>query len=288
MHSEDLNDQSSDAVRLVDVLGRRHDLRFDEIFRALSHRVSFLFYAITLLAFFVTDPPGLHDHLPAVLAAPLWLLAFAIYLPVYIGAIYLLARLQRAGLPLPIPTPLIGAIALAPTTGLIEPFAAYLSGGTYQPHVLQKFLIFFVAVQTFEAVFYRFVLPATQRADEDDGASGDTRHLTVAGSKVPVNKVRHIEAQQHFVRIQLSDGSVMYRARLSDIVAQTAPEDGLQPHRSWWVSRDAAPSLMQEGQRYVLRLDDQTKVPVSRARLAEVQSWMQNQPDGSGAGLRPE
>ncbi|APZ54289.1 DNA-binding protein, LytTr [Salipiger abyssi] len=64
------------------------------------------------------------------------------------------------------------------------------------------------------------------------------------------------------------------RARLSDIVAQTRPDDGIQPHRSWWVARGTVAGLDRESGKPVLRLTDGDAVPVARGRLPEVRDWI--------------
>nr|WP_245216288.1 LytTR family DNA-binding domain-containing protein [Sagittula salina] len=100
------------------------------------------------------------------------------------------------------------------------------------------------------------------------------RHILIGAEPVPLPQLRHIQAQEHHVHVTLDGQRLTHRARLSDIVAQTAPEDGIQPHRSWWVARHVARELERDGQKHVLRLDDGTRVPVARSRLPEVRDWL--------------
>ena len=69
-------------------------------------------------------------------------------------------------------------------------------------------------------------------------------------------------------------GTLSQRARLSDIVAQTRDEDGIQPHRSWWVPRHSVRELGRDAGKPVLRLTDESVIPVARGRLETVRHWI--------------
>jgi DNA-binding LytR/AlgR family response regulator len=55
------------------------------------------------------------------------------------------------------------------------------------------------------------------------------------------------------------------RMRMSDALAMLEGEDGVKPHRSWWVARAAVSSLCRQGSRTIMRIPDGTEVPVSRS-----------------------
>jgi DNA-binding LytR/AlgR family response regulator len=111
--------------------------------------------------------------------------------------------------------------------------------------------------------------PEPEKTEEAPG-----RSVLVAGEQLSVGRLRYIEARQHLVDIRLDGRSVTHRARLSDIIAQTDLNDGMQPHRSWWVSANSEPRLIRDGARYMLKLADDTTIPVARGRVAEVQAWL--------------
>ncbi|EEX14201.1 response regulator receiver protein [Citreicella sp. SE45] len=77
------------------------------------------------------------------------------------------------------------------------------------------------------------------------------------------------------MQVRLCDGTLTERARLSDIVAQTRPEDGIQPHGSWWVSRRAMRRLGKRSGREALQLSDDSQVPVARGRVEDVRDWIE-------------
>jgi len=73
-----------------------------------------------------------------------------------------------------------------------------------------------------------------------------------------------LEAQDHYVRVYSSAGQALVRMRLRDAVL-LMDEEGLRPHRSWWVARSAVTAFQREEDRSVLVLVDGLRVPVSRA-----------------------
>jgi hypothetical protein len=76
-----------------------------------------------------------------------------------------------------------------------------------------------------------------------------------------------LEAQDHYVRVHTSAGEAMVRIRLRDAIADM-DEEGLQPHRSWWIARSAVVALQAQDRRRVLLLSNGRAVPVSRAARA--------------------
>ena len=94
---------------------------------------------------------------------------------------------------------------------------------------------------------------------------------------MPLGKLRVIEAQEHHVHVTLEGRTLTQPARFGDIVTQTGPDDGVQPHRSWWVARGAACSLVQNNGRPALVLHDGRQIPVARARLPAAREWLDAQ-----------
>lgn len=73
-----------------------------------------------------------------------------------------------------------------------------------------------------------------------------------------------LEAEDHYLRVHTALGSELILARLSDAIAQLDGYDGLQVHRSWWVSADAVDGLIVQNGRRGLRLTNGLTAPVSR------------------------
>lgn len=253
-------------------------------FHALAQRRTLVFVLLCLLTFFAADPSGTRAHVPLWVSIGIWSVAFFIYLNFYHLQFLALAALRNRPSGLRVPTPLLGFLALVPTTYICENLVVLASRGSYEVDIPYQITFFFLAVQGLETVFYRYILPqalAGSEPQEDPAASTeaedatDERHLIIGGERIPIQKLVHIEAREHHVHLTLADARKLLRARMADVVAQTRPEDGVQPHRSWWVARDAACTVERENGRHVLRLKDETIVPVARTRLPDVQEWIE-------------
>ncbi|MDF2231547.1 LytTR family DNA-binding domain-containing protein [Albimonas sp. CAU 1670] len=76
-----------------------------------------------------------------------------------------------------------------------------------------------------------------------------------------------LSMSDHYVGVATEHGEEMLLMRLSDAIAETAPEEGLKVHRSHWVARRAVRSVEREGDRATLVLTNGERVPVSRTRM---------------------
>ncbi|GGG75794.1 hypothetical protein GCM10011415_25530 [Salipiger pallidus] len=118
----------------------------------------------------------------------------------------------------------------------------------------------------------RAVMPQTKTHDEP--GTQEKRLIHVGGQSIALDDISLIEAQEHHVILHTSDGPLTYRARLSDILAQVGPDDGIQPHRSFWVARHVVQEVAREAGKPVLKLEGHAPLPVARGRLADVRDWL--------------
>ena len=89
-------------------------------------------------------------------------------------------------------------------------------------------------------------------------------------SKLPAALRRDIlalEAEDHYVRVHTLHGSALILMRLADAAALIDPRLGLRVHRSWWVAKDGVRALERTPGRSIVRLVDDTAVPISRSHL---------------------
>jgi hypothetical protein len=77
-------------------------------------------------------------------------------------------------------------------------------------------------------------------------------------------RIAALEAQDHYVRAYTSAGQALVRGRLRDLI-EIMEEEGVQPHRSWWVARSAIVSMRRENGRTMIVLEGGQQVPVSRS-----------------------
>lgn len=264
-------------INFWDLLFGRMSFDISIYSRVLCHKRTVLFLTLCLVTIFAADPSGVRNYVPLWFSMIVWPVAFAHYLGLYYIGFLLAAAVSRIFPKFRLPTPLIGLIALFPVVSLGEFVAGILSNGTYPQGTLSHMSFYFLSVQGMETVFYRFIMPGVRHEIEQSNAE---RHLIVGGEKINLRDLHHIKAHEHHVHLTLSDTRKLIRARLGDLVAQTNPEDGFQPHRSWWVARDQVKTHEHSNGRMTLRLHDDTIVPVARTRVDAVQDWLSSHIDG--------
>ncbi|WP_108886317.1 LytTR family DNA-binding domain-containing protein [Pseudoprimorskyibacter insulae] len=264
-------------LRITDILGGVMENPVRNTIRLFVDRHSIVFFGLAALVLYVSDLSDFRPHVAPVWGFVIWPFGLALYLGLYSLMLILAAAVQRRLATITIPTLVLGALALSPAVALCEWLAETMSSSRYEATFLPHFLMYFVVAQAFETIFLNFVFPLSALRTAPADASLPSSSIMVAGEEVETTRVLYIEAKEHLVNIRLDGRTITHRARLGDLVAQTRAEDGFQPHRSWWVSRSAAPRLTRDGQRYVLELSDNSKVPVARNRINDVRDWLDGQ-----------
>ncbi|MFA8384359.1 MAG: LytTR family DNA-binding domain-containing protein [Pelagibaca sp.] len=263
----------STELTLWDLLGGRMSFDTALYLRVLTHQRTLLFVFLALLTFVAADPSASRSYVPLWFSIIIWPIAFSFYLIVYNAQFLLFAALTRRFNWLSVPTPLVGFVALLPTVVVCKNAVIYMSDGEFPYDVTDQLIFYFLSVQGLETVFYRFILPGVRTEIE---AAKPSRLLVIGGEQIDLAQLLHIEAREHHVHLTFENAKSRARARLGDIVAQTSAEDGMQPHRSWWVARDPAIRTERRNGRLILRLRDDTEVPVARTRVEDVLDWLDN------------
>ncbi|MFC3726049.1 LytTR family DNA-binding domain-containing protein [Neoaquamicrobium sediminum] len=83
-------------------------------------------------------------------------------------------------------------------------------------------------------------------------------------------KLLYLSMQDHYVEVVTDKGSELILMRMSDAVDETAPVEGLQIHRSYWVASNAVTGTTRRDGRLILRMSDGAELPVSRNRIGAV------------------
>jgi LytTr DNA-binding domain len=73
-----------------------------------------------------------------------------------------------------------------------------------------------------------------------------------------------LETEDHYLRVHAAGGSALILMRMADAVALLEPQLGAQVHRRWWVAQAAVAGVRTDGQKFSLRLIDNSTVPVGR------------------------
>lgn len=179
--------------------------------------------------------------------------------------------------------PLVGFGAITLATVVVElGMSSTFGGQTSLARVPEKWPVNLVFTLVIETLFITFVLPTvatSSPADDvpekpiDESSSGS---VIVAGNAFLYNKLISVSSQDHYVRICTKDGEKMIRARLSDLTEQLGSQNGIQPHRSHWVSREAAVEIESQNGHKVLKLSNGSRVPIARGRMRDVKAWLEN------------
>lgn len=85
-------------------------------------------------------------------------------------------------------------------------------------------------------------------------------------------RLLHIAVSDHYVDVSTDKGATLVLMRLSDAIRETAPEPGLQVHRSHWIALAAVRRGFRQGGKPVLELENGTVVPVSRTFMDAVKA----------------
>ncbi|NRA86182.1 MAG: LytTR family transcriptional regulator [Rhizobiales bacterium] len=87
-------------------------------------------------------------------------------------------------------------------------------------------------------------------------------------------KILSLSAQDHYVEVTTEMGAELCLIRLNDAIAEAAPEEGFQIHRSHWVAKSAVEKLETNGSSGQVLLVDGRILNVSQSRLIEFKAFL--------------
>jgi hypothetical protein len=88
----------------------------------------------------------------------------------------------------------------------------------------------------------------------------------------PSGPVLCLQMEDHYVRIHRPSGSTLELLPLHEAIGRFGGADGLQVHRSWWVSAEAVAGAERDSRNWRLRLTNGLTVPVARNRVTEART----------------
>ncbi|MBY6115629.1 LytTR family transcriptional regulator [Mameliella alba] len=261
-------------LTFFDVLGGRFTLTPEELVALMRHRTTLTYLTVVYVLLLVTDSPRLWGAVPVPLVLILWLVIMVVFHAAVWVVVRTIKALQARFGERIWPGPVIVLCSLTPAVAAGQAIAYLGSGGTVWFQFIPDFLMYWIIAELFGLIYFRYVRAHVDGAAPPPAPAAQERSVVIGAEPVPLSRVRHIEAREHHVHVTLDNRSLTQRARLGDIIAQTGPDDGFQPHRSWWVSAASVANLVQVGAKHVLHLEDGTHVPVARSRLDEVRYWL--------------
>ncbi|WP_430449072.1 LytTR family DNA-binding domain-containing protein [Rhodophyticola sp.] len=285
MSAED-NQPPRRETHFYDVLGAPVRITYRELLQVLPHRQTVLFLVVALALYITTDRDvfyhltglaGHQDHdlipLTTLIPAGLWLVEAAVYLGVYLACLNLA---ERAGFTT-IYLPVVSLVATS-TASLLR----MLIGLLVLPGPLHDFafrllvteLWLYISTQAVELLYFRFILPVCKAHLNIAAAQPRTARVVVGRQSFAAEEIAYMRSEDHYVEIQAQGASHFVRARLTDLIAMTGEVGGFQPHRSWWVSRNAVADMVRKNKRYILRLKSGEEVPIARGKTQEARNWL--------------
>lgn len=262
-------------LTFFDILGGRFTLAPEEFVDLVRSRTTQTYLGVVYVLLLATDSPSILGRINIFLVLALWIVVMGTFMVSVWLTVSAMAWIQRRTRVRLWPGPLIVLSALTPAIIAGEALFLVAAKEPLKLRIVPDVLFFWLIAEMFGLIYFRYV---RAHVDEQDSplarvvAAPVDRSIVIGAEPVPLSRLRHIEAREHHVRVTLDSHSVTVRARLGDIVAQTGPQDGFQPHRSWWVAAHESQGLVRDGSRHVLELRDGTRVPVARSRLDEVRN----------------
>ncbi|WP_165759783.1 LytTR family DNA-binding domain-containing protein [Falsiruegeria litorea] len=124
-----------------------------------------------------------------------------------------------------------------------------------------------------EMIAFLWLLPLSRSpeavVDVPETSDDAARFIRIAGRSLPMDSVRCVRNEEHYLVVKTTMGTLRLRARMNDLLMQVSDDDGIQAHRSFWVSTDEALEL--RGTTIMTRSG--CVIPVSRYRMKAVRAW---------------
>lgn len=256
-----------------------------EFFGMYFSRIFLVPYILFLALIMAFKPAAFEGELSTMQRLVFWALLLPGYLLAFQAVATLLCRInRRLKLARAVPSVLIH-IVLTPLfmfsavslVGMLtaHPGSAWLLGWP-------DYLRFYVIVILFEALYIFFLLPRSgyrEAVNLPETTPGPKpclgkRTVELAGEPVMLDKINFVKSVEHYLEVDTGSGEPMLvRMSMRDFLSRLPPDAGIQPHRSWWVSRTAADRIVSGNGRKMFRLIDGREVPIARSRLREVMAW---------------
>jgi DNA-binding LytR/AlgR family response regulator len=99
------------------------------------------------------------------------------------------------------------------------------------------------------------------------------KFIEFGNNKIAQDEVVYLQALEHHVKMVTKSSEHVHRARLKDVIQILADVDGIQPHRSYWVPKQAILWAGQDAQALSLYTENHV-IPVAGTRRVEIEKWL--------------
>ncbi|NSY40829.1 LytTR family DNA-binding domain-containing protein [Leisingera sp. ANG59] len=294
-------------MQLFDMFGEPPQFTVHEMTLVLRSGVFLKYAAAVAVLLTAFDTHGYREAgMPLAANMLLWAVCVVAFISVYAAVVLAWFALAPGGRQLRMLRLVPNATAMAVVTVLVLAMASLFADLEFSRRVLLQHLPYNIALSyIFETLMFVFILPqadaalgldlyrqqaassaapaerppgqepAEQQAGDAAAGFNGAAVVVLGGQPFRLDQLRYVKSEEHYLRISAGDSELTLRGRLADLLAQVPQEAGLQPHRSWWVARDAVAGLKRGGQSDLLLLADGSEVPVARGRRMHVRETVQ-------------
>lgn len=248
------------------------------------------FFAIALVLAFLFALIDGSNNLPGYLQLPLWLYQSFVPMSFMLLSHKALAHFARFNTLNPwlrlLFSGLVGAICFVPLAlgiDLLLKLEAVPSNlpslGKALGHeisgVVPPVVLCWLAINSPWVLGFKMVIPNTKPSPVSELQSealpnSQSDDLQALLPKAKQGELLYLKSELHYLLVVTSAGQTLILANLKDAIALCADIEGIQPHRSYWVSKTAIKTLRKTGREGVLVLKNEKEIPVSRNKLNQV------------------
>lgn len=284
----------------------RHELQLRDIFgEPFSFSLAYFaalfrtwqglgFFIVICAGLIITDPNVIRPDLSFQASVVFYILGPLFYLLIVYAMFFAVVFVDMAYGPFNIYVPIITGPSFVFGFASLEYAAHLASDGKHMPLIYPTVVWLVCVALLFESIYIRAIMPrvfphmakptppppvttADAPAPPADPPPVDIPpalpFISVGNRNIRLDKIIYMNSQEHYVQIVMPSETLMHRAKIRDLIADLSACHGIQPHRSWWVPSHAKP-IMVKKPKPALQLHEGTVVPIARARVQDVQDWI--------------
>jgi hypothetical protein len=267
-----------------DVFWRKRRLTRREMHGIYTNHYTYLFWGGIFSIFFLLDLHGFAARISFWALVVYTSLMVTITVGVYLLVTAVAYKYARHHSRFFLFYPAVGFVAAICGTYIVEiVMSSTFGNGLSLAHAFEKLPTNIILTLVLETLYITFVLPVatgaaepTEKSERSAPSPRVCTTLSLAGKTFYCDDLLSVSSEDHYVKIRTRAGAEMLRGRLSDMIGQLSCRDGIQPHRSHWVAREAVADMVaKDGHKY-LELVDGSQIPVARGRIADVREWLES------------
>jgi len=268
-------------IRFINWVGRPRNIVYGDMLRMAIHPSTLFYLVIVGIILTLLDANGYQANLPLWGGAVVWFVGILVATLSYSALLFLWTAFYTKTSGRGIAFPVIAFLSTLSTLYGAELTESLLLGQPFSgDHWARSLPYTFLVITVFDIVHFVFAMPVIQAKSRHEAEPEKRPPITLAGRTFKRGTIHWAMSQDHYLKISTGDKTEMVLARMADLADQTDPEEGLQPHRSWWIAPHAIKALKDSGG---VLMKDGTVVPVARGRLSGLRAWLKS----SGCAEKP-